>query len=195
MTDKQIRLHFQKNDPLLYKIITKTDFKDWQNPSHTPNDYFLRLVRAIIGQQLSVKAAKTINARFEKLFKGQITPKKILSLPDQKLRDVGMSWGKVGFVKDLAQKSLEKKINYSKFNKMSDEEIADELIKVKGIGLWTIEMFLMFALGRPDIFSEGDAGLKRAIKNIYGHKKPPINKWRPYRSYACFALWESLDNN
>ena len=194
MTVKQIKLHFQKADPLLYKVMKKTDFKDWLNPSKTPNQFFLRLVRAIIGQQLSVKAAKTINLRFEKLFTGSITPQKVLKTPDQKLRDVGMSWSKVSFVKDLAQKSLDKKINYSRFPKMSSGDIADELIKVKGIGEWTIDMFLMFALARPDIFSKADAGLKRAIKNIYHGKKPPIAKWRPYRSYACFALWESLDN-
>src|SRR3989344_4621832 len=119
MLVSKIKLHFKKVDPILYEYMKDMDFKNWLNPSESPNQYFLRLVRAIIGQQLSVKAAKTINARFEKLFTGKITPQKILKFPDQTLRDVGMSWVKVKYVKDLSEKTLSKQIHYSQFRDMN----------------------------------------------------------------------------
>ena len=166
------------------------------------DDYFKSLCGEIIGQQLSSKAADTIYARFEKLFNGKkITPKDALKLQDQNLRNAGMSWSKVKFIKDLAQKVLEKNLQLDKLDKFSDELVMAELMKVKGIGPWTAEMFLMFTLQREDVFSHGDLGLRNAIKKLYKFQKEPtkkqiekiVEKWKPYRTYACRILWKSLE--
>ena len=108
---------------------------------------------------------------------------------------------KVKYIKDLAQKTLDKTLDLSKLTNMTDGDVLTELTKVKGIGPWTAEMFLMFTLGREDVFSHGDLGLKNAIKKLYGFKKDPskkqvekiVNKWSPYRTFACRILWKSLE--
>lgn len=114
---------------------------------------------------------------------------------------VGMSNSKAKYVKNLAEAVINKKLDLKKFDKMSDDNIKAELVKVKGIGPWTAEMFLMFTLHRPDVFSPGDLGLRKAIKRIYGFKKDPssrtvsriVSKWVPYRTFASLVLWESLE--
>ena len=150
---------------------------------------------------MSGKAASTIFGRFEKLFgKKKVTPENILKLPDQKLRDAGMSWGKVKYVKDLAQKTLSKEINLETLETLEEDVVIAELTKVKGIGKWTAEMFLMFTLRRENIFSFGDLGLKKGIAKIYNIKNPTpkqiekiIKKRHPYKSFGSFALWQSLE--
>lgn len=199
--DKKIVEHFKKVDSVLHSVIKKIEtLEQWQR--RHPDDYFIELCGNIIGQQLSGKAADTIYTRFEKLFQGKkITPEKILKIPDQQLREVGMSWSKVKYVKDLALKVSDKTLKLSKLENMSDNEVINELIKVKGIGPWTAEMFLMFTLGREDIFSHGDLGLKNAIKKLYKFKKDPTKKqvekiiknWSPYKTYASRILWKSLE--
>ena len=198
---KKIKDHFKKVDPILHSVLNEIgDLEEWE--VRNSDDYFKSLCGEIIGQQLSGKAADTIYARFEKLFNGKrITPKNVLKLPDQKLRNAGMAWSKVRFIKDLAQKVLERDLQLDKLDKLSDELVITELMKVKGIGPWTAEMFLMFSLGREDIFSHGDLGLRKAIKKLYKFKKNPtkkqiekiVEKWRPYRTYACRILWRSLE--
>lgn len=195
---KRVIEHFRLHDPILFSYIDKIEpFKLVKY-----NGYFVSLCREIIGQQLAGKAADAIYARFLKLFpKGRVTPERLLRIPDEKIRAIGPSWSKVGYIKDLAIKIVEKKVNLSRVASLSDEEVMKELTKVKGIGPWTAQMFLMFTLGREDIFSYGDLGLRRAIQKLYNFKKEPgvkqmeklVIKWKPYRTYAARILWASLE--
>lgn len=199
--EKQIIEHFRKTDELLFSLLMKIGtFEKRVYPK--PDGYFSALCGIIIEQQLSGKAADTIFDRFVKLFTGKkITPGNLLKIPDDKLRSSGMSWSKVRFIKDLAKKVKGKTLQLDKLGNLTDNEIITELTKVKGIGPWTAEMFLMFTLGRPDVFSHGDLGLRKAIKNIYRFKKEPtrkqiekiVSKWSPYRTYASRILWKSLE--
>lgn len=198
-----IRSHFKRVDPVIYAVMENMDFDTWQSPLQNPDQYFQRLCEEIITQQLSVKVARVIRDRFIALFPSeQVTAFELLKLSDQQLRDVGMSWAKARYVKDLAQKTVDGLIDYQNIPLMTDDEVAAQLIQVKGIGQWTVDMFLMFNLGREDHFSYGDLGLKRGLKQLYGFAEYPtleeteaiITTWLPYKSYGCFALWESLDN-
>jgi DNA-3-methyladenine glycosylase II len=169
-------------------------------------DYFRSLIEAIVNQQLSGKAADTIFGRFVALFprssKNFPTPKQVIALSAAKMRKAGLSKMKVSFIKDLAKKVLDKTVNLKEIDAWTDEKVIEHLTKVKGIGPWTAEMFLIFSLGRDDIFSYGDLGLKNAIKKMYGLKKHPTpvqakritDRWRPYRSLGSRYLWASLDN-
>ncbi len=154
--------------------------------------YFEDLVDAICSQQLSGKAAKTIFGRVKTLLT-KITPENILPKTDQELRDCGLSWAKVSYVKDLAEHVVGSKLKVESLNTLSDEEIITELIKVKGIGRWTAEMFLMFSLARPDILPKDDLGINKAIKNLKISAKD-TDKWKPYRTVASWYLWRSLEN-
>lgn len=198
--DKKAHAHFKKNDPVLYKISQKVDLTDFLAPSEY--DYFTHLCREIIGQQLSGKVANTIFSRFTKLFpKGEVRPERVMKIPDQKLRDCGMAWSKVRSIKDVAENVSQKKIVLEKLTEFDNEAVIAELCKLKGVGPWTAEMFLMFTLRRPDVFSHGDYGLQKAIMKLYGYKKQPsrrtverlAKKWSPYRSFACMILWQSLE--
>lgn len=192
--------HFQIVDPILFSVASIVMLED--RDVRLPDDYFVSLCENIIGQQLSGKVSDVIFARFEKLFpKKNITPRTVLKLSEEKLRTTGMSWSKTRFIRDLAQKVLDTSVRLDHLSTLPDEEVIKELTKVKGIGPWTAEMFLMFTLGREDIFSYGDLGLKNAIKKLYGFKKDPtikqmekiVNKWKPYRTYAARILWKSLE--
>ena len=190
--------YLSERDPVLAEIIKKV-------PPFTrrkSENYFISLVESIISQQLSVKAADTIYARFETLFAGKvITPEEVLELKDDVIREVGISYQKISYIKDLAEKTLESGILFEQFEIMTDEEIIEELIKVKGIGRWTGEMFLMFAMGRPDVFSYGDLGIRNAIQKLYKFDHQPTQEeaekiamnWKPQRTLACRYLWKSLD--
>ncbi len=191
--------HFRNADPILYSIVNKIEafeLEIWPDP-------FIRLTRSIIGQQLSVKAARTIYERFEKLFKnGEIKPSGLLNLQNEEIRKVGISYQKISYLKDLSQKVLDNEVELNKFTELPEQIIIEKLTKIKGIGRWTVEMFLMFSLGRPDIFSYGDLGLQNAIKKAYELKQKPTvkqmeklsKKWIPYRTYAAVLLWRSLAN-
>ena len=191
--------HFRKVDPILASAaekMGKVELK-WRQAE----DFFAALCGAIVGQQLSDKVAEIIYARLEKLGKGKLSPDIILKLSDQKLRDTGVSWSKVKFIKNLAEKVKSRKIELKKLTELEDELVITELVKLHGIGPWTAEMFLMFSLGREDVFSYGDLGLRRAIQKLYGFKKEPTKKqiekiagkWSPYRTYACLVLWKIMD--
>lgn len=196
---KEAVAHLKKKDPVLAKVIDQVPpFKR----ETTGVNYFLDLVESIVSQQLSVKAADTIWGRFVQLSDDpEITAEAILKIPDQKIRDAGISWSKIKYIKDLAQRTVDSPDMFEHFDRMTDEEIITELTKVKGIGRWTAEMFLMFAMGRPDIFSYGDLGLRNAIKKLYKLSDNPTPeeaekisaKWKPYRTVACRYLWKSLD--
>lgn len=215
MTHQKKILHLRKSDPVLAAIKrTVRIIHEWDSDKR-PN-HFKALVVAIINQQLSGKAAATIQKRFEALFvaaaavknsakkslrKKFPTPEDVLKMPVAKLRKVGLSGMKVSFIKDLARKILDGTVNFRAMKKMSDEEVIEHLVQVKGIGRWTAEMFLMFSLGRDDIFSYGDLGLRNAMKRLYrlrAHPTPAQAEkitaaWKPYRSLASRYLWASLE--
>lgn len=162
-------------------------------------DYFTSLVRAIVGQQLSVKAAATINDRVYTLC-GEVTPGRILELSEEELRGAGLSTSKVTYIKDLASKVIGGELQLDQMDSFTDGEIIESLTAVKGIGRWTAEMFLIFSLGRPDVFSVGDLGLKRAIKWLYQLEEAPLpylkecgTKWSPNGTIASLYLWEAIN--
>ncbi len=194
--------HFKKVDPILYKILLdvyKIHGEELFNISKKEL-FFEELVESIVSQQLSIKAADTIFGRLiDILPKKKLTPENVLKLSDEKMRGVGLSYGKIKYIKDLSQKVKDKEIHLEKLDSLSNEEVIAELTKIKGIGKWTAEMFLMFSLGREDIFSHGDMGLQNAIKKLYHLEKynpveveEIITKWSPYRTYAARILWRSL---
>lgn len=197
MTDKALK-HFKKVDPVLYELALKIKLETHKKP----DDYFIDLVESIISQQLSIKAADTIFGRFKKLFKEEcINPEELLKLEDQKIRDAGISFSKIKYIKGIAKAVLDKQIDLKNLDKLSDEEVIGELVKLKGIGQWTAEMFLMFTLGRTDIFSAGDLGLQNAMIKIYKLDKPTkdelikiSSRWSPHRTIASRILWKSLEN-
>ena len=167
--------------------------KKWGHCTIKPikkQNYFEDLVDAICSQQLSGKAAKTIFTRVKNLLM-KITPENIIGTNDQKLRDCGLSWQKVSYIRDLATKVTNGELNILILNKLSDEEVINKLVAVKGIGRWTAEMFLMFSLARPDIFPKDDLGIQKAMKNL---KIKNPNRWKPYRTVASWYLWRSLEN-
>jgi DNA-3-methyladenine glycosylase II len=166
-------------------------------------DHFSALVRAIVGQQLSTKAAATIHRRLVDLTAGgQTTPASIACLDDEQLRTVGLSRQKSAYLRDLCAKVDTGAVRLEALERMNDEDVIEELTKVKGVGRWTAEMFLMFRLHRPDVLPVGDLGIVNAVTKVYGLRKKPTadrimkmgEAWRPYRSVASWYLWRSLDN-
>jgi len=201
MKVKKIKAHFKKVDSVIHKVIIEMEFDPLQQPKRSTG-YFKKLCGEIISQQLASKAAHAIINRFFDLFERKyITPDKVLAFSKTKLRNVGMSWAKASYVRDLAQKVKDKEVRLNNLHNLDDKLVVEELIKVKGIGNWTAEMFLIFTLGREDVFSHGDLGLKKALQKLYSFKDNPnekqidkiVDKWSPYKSYGCLALWKSVD--
>jgi DNA-3-methyladenine glycosylase II len=166
-------------------------------------DPYEALARAIVGQQLSTKAAASIWAKLLDQFGGETpTPEQILRKRRTTLRKAGLSNAKVEFLRDLAARVKDGRLDLKGLANLSDEDVTAELIEVKGIGLWTAEMFLIFHLGRLDVVSAGDLGIRRAIQIAYGLDELPgveeieriAEPWRPHRTLACLYLWRSLDN-
>lgn len=161
------------------------------------------LTRAIIFQQLSGKAAGTILKRFVGLYPGTRYPKpeEVLETPVSKMRSAGLSGQKTEYLKDLSRKFLDGTINPRKFKSMTDEEISEHVIAVKGIGQWTADMFLIFTLNRPDILPTGDLGVRKGFQRLFKLKELPTPEkmeklaepWRPYRTIACWYLWRLAD--
>jgi DNA-3-methyladenine glycosylase II len=166
----------------------------------------LRLCATIMSQQLSTKVAKVIYHRFLDLYDGkEPTPEQIIKTPFEKLRAIGLSNAKTQYVLNVAQFAIEHKLTDGKLKKMNNDEIIELLTQIKGVGRWTVEMLLMFTLGREDLFSADDYGIQTAMKNIYklddSNKKEfkekmlkISKKWSPYRTYACLHLWHWKDN-
>ena len=167
-----------------------------------PKDPFETLCKSIASQQLSIKAAATIFRRFEDLFPPdrKPTPERVMTLGDDEIRACGFSRPKVSFIKDLAGRVLDGRLDLKRLKKHPDDEVMRQLVAVKGIGRWTAEIFLMFRLGRPDILPADDIGLMNAVHRAYRLRKRPDAKklraigeaWRPYRSVASWYLWQSL---
>ncbi|MBI2326241.1 DNA-3-methyladenine glycosylase 2 family protein [Candidatus Collierbacteria bacterium] len=187
-----------KNDPVMRKLIAKHQIKEYYGGQ---NNYFLDLVEIVIGQQLSMKAADSILKRFLGIFPVKPKPDDVLNLPADKLRAVGLSNSKANYVKNIASAISPGAIILDQLEKLTDDEIKKELIKIKGIGPWSVEMFLIFSLKRPDVFSVGDLGLRTAIEKLYGISRNDqkailalAQTWHPHRSLASRLLWASLDN-
>lgn len=193
--------HFRKIDPVLYSLATKNGSSEIIKP-RGPDDYFLSLCREIVGQQLAKSAARAIFDRFANLFPNkQVNAQGILRISDETIRNTGMAWSKVRSIKDLAQKVENGILNLRRIKDLDNPAVIEELMQVKGVGPWTAEMFLIFTLGRQDVFSSKDLGLRKAIIKLYKLKREPAQeqldsitkRWSPYRSYACRILWKSLE--
>ncbi len=191
--------HLRINDPKMKKIIESCEpFK-----LKPRKDFFPSLLRAIIGQQLSMTAAASIYKRFNTFVDGKPSPEKILAAQHEELRALGLSNAKAKFIKDLSEKILEKKVHPKNHATMSDEEIISELTQVKGIGEWTAHMYLMFTLVRPNVLPTKDLGIKKGIQKIYGLRNLPDerkvtlistkNNWTPFNTIACWYVWRSLE--
>ena len=193
--------HLSKNDPVLSVLIGQFPAPEFKK--HT--NYYYALASSIISQQLSVKAASTIEGRFKDLFDGGFpSPEQILEKDIEELRAVGLSRPKAGYIQDLALKIIDGTVSFETINTLSNEEIIAELTKVKGIGVWTVHMFLIFCMGRLDVLPTGDLGIRNGVKKLYGlgelvePKDVEIiaekNNWRPYESVASWYIWQSLNN-
>ena len=195
---KKAQQHFKKADPLLYKASLLHTIDDVV-PSL---DIFRDIIRAITSQQLSGKAADTIFERLEIIIgKNTFVPERVLSLDEDTLRSAGLSRAKVVSIKSLAHAVVHKVLNLETIYILPDTHVIESLTTVKGIGPWTAEMILMFSLGRTDIFSTGDLGLKKGMMHVYNLKKLPSERmikkrsvvWSPYRTYAARVLWRVAD--
>jgi len=199
---EQAAAHIADNDARLAAVIKVSG--PCRIVPHT--DHYGELVSSIVGQQLSTKAAYSIWQRVLALFDGNMpAPEQLLAIDDQKLRDAGLSWAKVRYVKDLAMHILDGRLDLEHAATTPNEQLIEQLTAVKGIGEWSAHMFMMFGLGRLDILPVGDLGIKKAVQQLYGLKEMPDaakiitiankNGWHPYESVASWYLWQSLDNN
>jgi DNA-3-methyladenine glycosylase II len=168
-----------------------------------PDDAYGVLVRSITGQQLSTKAAATIYGRLTEMYGGRTpTPEEILDTDPDQLRAVGLSHAKAAYLRDLAEHIVDGELPVDELAQLPDATVAALLMAIKGLGRWTVDMFLMFHLGRPDILPVGDLGIRKAVQIQYGLKELPKpaeieqigEGWRPHRTLASLYLWESLDN-
>ena len=197
---KKARRVLARRDPVIRDLMRR--FGECGLAKAQRTDPFRALLHAIIAQQLSTKAAATIEARFAALFDGRPTAAAIAATPDERLRAVGISPQKLGYLRDLCGRTLDGSLSLDALETLPDEDVIVALTNVKGIGRWTAEMFLMFRLHRPDVLPVGDLGIVKAVQRAYKLRLAPTpvrltrlgENWRPYRSVACWYLWASLDN-
>jgi DNA-3-methyladenine glycosylase II len=206
MSSASARKRLAASDPTMAALIERVGKIDLatrlrRRSEERPADAYGALLRAIVGQQLSTKAARTIYGRVVELFDGRTpTPEQLLEADEGDLRAAGLSGRKVEYVRDLASHVIEGELELDRLPELSDEEAIEEIVAVRGLGLWTAEMFLLFHLERPDVLSGGDLGIRKAIQIEYGLEEmpPPAQvteigePWRPHRSLASLYLWESL---
>lgn len=188
-------------DPILQPVISGGPL-----PTYRPHkNYYQELVESIISQQLSVKAAATILKRFKALFESDFpTPEEILKKDIETFRSVGLSRQKASYIQDLALKVHDGTVAFDHLDSLSNHDVVDELTQVKGVGVWTVYMFLMFCMGRFDVLPTGDLGIRNGIQKLYELDTRPgdveiqaiaeVNKWHPYESIASWYIWHSLDN-
>ena len=193
--------HLRRVDPVLAQIIRQVGTPP--PPPRRAGTHYDALVRSIIYQQLSGKAAGTIHRRFRELYpKKQPKAHLVLATSDEALRGAGLSRQKIGYLRDLSARVVDGSLPLAHLGRLSDDEIIEHLVQVKGIGRWTVHMFLMFRLGRPDVLPELDLGIQNAMQRAYGLKARPRPKdvlrlgerWRPHASTASWYLWRSLEN-
>ncbi len=198
MTPKKAIDHLRSADTVLAHLIDEVG-KPRLRSQREPN--FESLARVIVFQQLSGTAALSIYKRLEGVTGGAITPAAILALSETQMRSAGLSMQKVRYVRDLASRTLAGELEFERLSSMSDGDVIEHLTRVKGIGVWSAQMFLIFALQRLDVMPTDDFALNTAIKKHYRKRKVPkaedilriAERWRPYRSVACLYLWESVD--
>jgi DNA-3-methyladenine glycosylase II len=193
--------HLRRVDPVLGEIIAKV--RKAPPPPRRAGTHYDALVRAIVYQQLSGKAAGTIHRRFCELYPNK-RPRAhlVLATSDEALRGAGLSRQKIGYLRDLSARVVDGSLPLAHLGRLPDDAIIEHLIRVKGIGRWTVQMFLMFRLGRPDVLPELDLGIQNAIQRAYGLRKRPKpkdvirlgTKWRPHATTACWYMWRSLEN-
>jgi DNA-3-methyladenine glycosylase II len=197
--------HLREADPVMRRLIDEYGPLDevLRRRGRRPVEPYGALLRSIVGQQLSTKAARSIWERVLLVFDGDVpTPEQLLAADPEVVRAAGLSRPKVAFMRDLAEHVLSGELELDRLDELSDEEIATELTAVKGLGQWSADMFLIFHLGRPDVLPVGDLGIRNAAKASYNLRKLPTpdrlkrlaRPWRPYRSLASLYLWRSLDN-
>jgi DNA-3-methyladenine glycosylase II len=195
------KAHLANTDVKLKKLITQFEIA----PLVQGRNPYLALTNSIMSQQLHVKVAKIISERFNALFpKNKPLPELVTALDIEEMRRIGLSYSKAQYVKNIAAFALANKFTLAHFNRMDNQQVIDYVTQIKGVGQWTAEMFLMFCLARPNVFSTGDYGIQMAMKDIYKlqhlEKKALLQKmqtiaqkWEPYQTYACLYLWRYKD--
>ena len=191
--------HLRGSDPILSGIIDRVG--DYAIQFREPN--FETLVRSIIYQQLSGRVASVIFGRVAAAVGGRITPEAILKLRPARMRSLGLSAQKTAYIRDLARHARDRRVIFEELPELPDGDVIERLTQVKGIGVWTVHMFLIFALRRPDILPTGDLGIRNAIRRAYGLEAHPTPaemqsmaaRWRPYCSVASWYLWRSLETD
>jgi len=200
------RAALAKSDPTLAALMARVGEIDLatrlrRRSEERPADAYGALLRAIVGQQLSTKAARTIYLRVLDVFDGATpSPEQLLEASEADLRGAGLSGRKVEYIQDLARHVLSGELELDRLDELGDEKVVEELVAVRGLGQWTAEMFLIFHLERPDVLSGGDLGIRKAVQIEYGLEEMPAplrvleigEPWRPHRSLASLYLWESL---
>lgn len=192
--------HLKRVDPILAKVIEAVG--PCRIQLRTDGTHYQALVRSIVYQQLSGKAAGTIHSRLNALYGGTPEPHAVLATSDQQLRAVGLSRQKIGYLRDLSAKVVSGELPLDAVHEMGDDDLIEHLVQVKGIGRWTAQMFLMFRLGRLNVLPELDLGIQNAIRRAYHKRKRPGPKdvrkigakWSPHSTVACWYLWRSLEN-
>jgi DNA-3-methyladenine glycosylase II len=194
--------HLSAADPILGGLIARG--REIHPRPH--EDLYLSLLRAIVSQQISTKAAAAIWQRFQSLFppEGYPEPREVLLMDEDTMRSAGLSRQKVGYLKAIAEYNERGLLDYEHLTSLSEEAFTQHLTAIRGVGRWTAQMLQMFALDQPDVFSEGDLGVQNAMRRLYGLEETGralqkrmlliAESWRPYRSLACKYLWQSLDN-
>ncbi|WP_047865604.1 DNA-3-methyladenine glycosylase family protein [Rubrobacter aplysinae] len=190
-------------DPVIAALVSRIGPLDrTRRRRGRPKDAYGALVRSIVGQQLSTKAARTIYERLTALFGGRTpSPAEVLAAGEADLRAAGLSGRKAEYLRELARHAESGELDLGSLHLLTDEEVADRLVAVRGLGRWTADMFLMFHLDRPDVLPVGDLGIRRAAQKAYSLSEMPSpgelrglsHPWRPHRTLACIYLWESLD--
>ena len=191
------RRYLMRQDPRLAEVIKRTGRL---RPDFRRRDPFEALVRAVISQQLSTKAADTIRGRVVALMP-DLTPEALLGLPVADLRAAGLSGQKAAYLRDLSEHVTDGRLDLHHLRRLTDDEVIEAIVAVKGFGRWTAQMFLMFSLHRPDVLPTGDLGIVKGMQNVLGMKSRPAVRtmeraarpWQPYRSVACWYLWRTLE--
>lgn len=185
-----------KKDPVMADLINKIEPFEWR----ATGDLYEDLLGCVVSQQLSTNAADTIWERVKKLLKNDFSPENILKTKDEKFREAGMSWGKISYFNGIAEAKKKGLLEQKNFKNLDDKEVIEKLTQLKGIGKWSVEMILIFTLGREDVFSMGDLGLRNAVAKNYNVDRDDLEKiamitkkWKPYRSLASRYLWKSLE--
>jgi DNA-3-methyladenine glycosylase II len=197
--------HLTEADPVMKGLVEEYGDPDGvlQRRGRRPTDAYGALLRSIVGQQLSTKAARTIYERLTDLYEGRTpAPSEIIATDPEALRGVGLSRAKAAYLRDLAEHIEDGELDLDHISELPDEQVSEQLTAIKGLGQWTVDMFLIFHLGRPDVLPVGDLGIRRAAQIAFELDDLPAaaeltriaEPWRPHRSMACLYLWRSLDN-